>query len=102
MGRNRSTADRALLNRAESTENSDESQGRRASVGRRCALLCSKQKGGLAMKEECLSRRSFVWGGAALAAATLAFSQDQKAKLTADEVVDRIKSKVGIPWRAQT
>jgi putative NIF3 family GTP cyclohydrolase 1 type 2 len=54
------------------------------------------------MKEECLSRRSFVWGGAAIAASTLAFSQDHKAKLAADEVVGRIKSKVGIPWREQT
>jgi putative NIF3 family GTP cyclohydrolase 1 type 2 len=44
------------------------------------------------------SRRTFLIAGAGLAAARLSFS----ASITAGQVIERIKSNVGIPWRAQT
>lgn len=48
------------------------------------------------------SRRSFLVAGAGLAAANLSFSQSAGAGLTAGQVIDRIKTNVGIPWRPQT
>lgn len=50
------------------------------------------------------TRRSFVAGGVALASAagTRGFAQASSPTLTAGEVVDRIKGKVGIPWMTQT
>jgi putative NIF3 family GTP cyclohydrolase 1 type 2 len=44
------------------------------------------------------SRRTFLIAGAGLAAARMSFG----AGITAGQVIDRIKSNVGIPWRAQT
>jgi len=46
-----------------------------------------------------LSRRSFLAGGSVLAAAPLA---QRDRRLTAAEVVDRIRNNVGMPWLAQT
>jgi putative NIF3 family GTP cyclohydrolase 1 type 2 len=54
---------------------------------------------------ECMSmtRRSLVVGGAALAAASQVHGFAQAAgALTAGEVVERIKGKVGIPWMTET
>jgi putative NIF3 family GTP cyclohydrolase 1 type 2 len=42
------------------------------------------------------SRRAFIGGGLALSAAQAA------APLTADQVIERIRQTVGVPWRAQT
>jgi putative NIF3 family GTP cyclohydrolase 1 type 2 len=48
------------------------------------------------------SRRTFVAGVLSLAA-TFALPQvTNPAKITAGQIIDRIKSKVGIPWREQT
>jgi len=47
------------------------------------------------------SRRNFVFGGAA-AASHLALAQDGAKTLTAGQVIERIKTNIGIPWRAQT
>ncbi len=44
------------------------------------------------------SRRTFLLAGAGLAAARISAG----AALTARQVIDRVKSNVGIPWRAQT
>jgi putative NIF3 family GTP cyclohydrolase 1 type 2 len=49
-----------------------------------------------------LSRREFVIMAGAAAAATQLPGQSQKGKLTAGEVVDRIKSNLGIPWNSKT
>ena len=49
-----------------------------------------------------ISRRNFVLGGIGLAAATVATAQTGKSPLTASQIVDRIKSNVGVPWREQT
>jgi putative NIF3 family GTP cyclohydrolase 1 type 2 len=51
-----------------------------------------------------LTRRSLVVGGAALASAARlpGFAQAGAGTLTAAEVVERIKGKVGIPWMAET
>lgn len=48
------------------------------------------------------SRRSFVLVGAGATAASLVPAQERKQTLTAGQVIDRIKSKIGIPWREQT
>ena len=48
-----------------------------------------------------VSRRSFVLGGVGLAA-SIAAAQAAKAELTAGQVIERIKSNVGIPWREKT
>jgi putative NIF3 family GTP cyclohydrolase 1 type 2 len=50
------------------------------------------------------TRRSFVAGSVALAAAarSQAFGMSSAGSLTAAEVVDRIKGKVGIPWMTTT
>jgi len=42
------------------------------------------------------SRRAFIGGGLALSAVQAA------APLTADQVIERIRQNVGVPWRAQT
>ncbi len=47
-----------------------------------------------------ISRRAIVQTAAGLSAAQLAHSQS--AALTAGQVIDRIKTNVGVPWRAQT
>ncbi|HEY6392769.1 MAG TPA: Nif3-like dinuclear metal center hexameric protein [Bryobacteraceae bacterium] len=44
------------------------------------------------------SRRTFLLAGAGLAAARMSIG----AALTAGQVIDRIQSNIGIPWRAQT
>lgn len=49
-----------------------------------------------------ISRRNFVLGGIGLAAAIVATAQTGKSPLTASQIVDRIKSNVGVPWREQT
>jgi putative NIF3 family GTP cyclohydrolase 1 type 2 len=50
------------------------------------------------------TRRSFLAGGAALASAagTRGFGQATSSTLTAAQVVERIKGRVGIPWMSQT
>ena len=48
-----------------------------------------------------LSRREFVAASTA-ALGTAAFGQTRSAQLTAGQVIDRIKSQVGVPWREQT
>jgi len=48
------------------------------------------------------SRRNFLIAGAGLAATNLSFSQPVAGQLTAGQVIDRIKSNVGIPWRPQS
>jgi putative NIF3 family GTP cyclohydrolase 1 type 2 len=45
-----------------------------------------------------LSRRSFLYAGAGLVGATLA----RHSSISAADVIQRIKDRVGIPWRAQT
>ena len=50
-----------------------------------------------------MTRRSFLLSGAAVAASTPALAVGQAgAALSAAQVVDRIKNKVGIPWLAET
>jgi putative NIF3 family GTP cyclohydrolase 1 type 2 len=49
-----------------------------------------------------MSRRSFVLGGLGLAAVSMAPAQTAESQPTAAQIVDRIKSNVGLPWRAQT
>jgi putative NIF3 family GTP cyclohydrolase 1 type 2 len=49
-----------------------------------------------------VSRRAFIQAGAALGAAQTALPQSTGEALTAGQVIDRIKTNVGIPWRAQT
>jgi putative NIF3 family GTP cyclohydrolase 1 type 2 len=47
------------------------------------------------------SRRTFLAGAGAIAAASASMAQQNKT-LTAKDVVDRIRNNVGIPWRDQT
>ena len=51
-----------------------------------------------------LSRRAFLYSGTSVAAAALPWPAATAAQptLAADEVIRRVKDKVGIPWRAQT
>jgi putative NIF3 family GTP cyclohydrolase 1 type 2 len=49
-----------------------------------------------------VSRRAFIQAGVALGAAQTALPQSTGEPLTAGQVIDRIKTNVGIPWRAQT
>ncbi len=49
-----------------------------------------------------VSRRAFIQAGAALTAAQTALPQSTGEALTAGQVIDRIKTNIGIPWRAQT
>ena len=51
-----------------------------------------------------ITRRSFLQAGAGLAAVTFPSSAwpSAQATLSAGDVIQRIKDKVGIPWRAQT
>jgi putative NIF3 family GTP cyclohydrolase 1 type 2 len=48
------------------------------------------------------SRRALLLAGAGAAAARVTFPQASKEPLTAGHVIERIKTNVGIPWRAQT
>jgi putative NIF3 family GTP cyclohydrolase 1 type 2 len=48
------------------------------------------------------SRRTFLLAGAGLATANIARSQSAGGGLTAGQVIERIKTNVGIPWRSQT
>ncbi len=52
------------------------------------------------MNDFTASRRTFLLGSMGLAAAKLVHAQT--APLTAGQVIERIKTQVGIPWRAQT
>jgi len=54
------------------------------------------------MNRNHFSRRSFVLTGAGLTAVGLVPAQESKQTLTAVQIIDRIKSKIGIPWRDQT
>jgi putative NIF3 family GTP cyclohydrolase 1 type 2 len=54
------------------------------------------------MKTSPLSRRALMLTGAGIAAQCSAPSQDAKPPLTAGQVIDRIKQKVGVPWQTQT
>jgi hypothetical protein len=47
------------------------------------------------------SRRAFIGGGLALSAAPTVSPQTPGA-LTADQVIERIRQNVGVPWRNQT
>jgi hypothetical protein len=47
-------------------------------------------------------RRNLMLAGVAIAAAPSATPQQSGGKLTALDVIDRVRNKVGIPWRAQT
>ena len=49
-----------------------------------------------------ISRRELVAAAAAIANARPLAAQNQSATITAAEVIARIKSNVGIPWREQT
>ncbi len=53
------------------------------------------------MENHAFSRRSFVLGGVGFAA-SIAAAQAGKAELTAGQVIERIKSNLGIPWRDKT
>jgi putative NIF3 family GTP cyclohydrolase 1 type 2 len=48
------------------------------------------------------SRRKFLLVGAGCAAVQTIHAQESKSILTAAEVIERIKSNVGVPWREQT
>src|SRR4051794_37802562 len=52
------------------------------------------------MTMDSFSRRAFVGGGLALSAQTL--EAQNSAPLTANQVIERIRQNVGVPWRAQT
>jgi putative NIF3 family GTP cyclohydrolase 1 type 2 len=54
------------------------------------------------MDRQDIPRRSFVLTGAGMAAAGLVHSQASKPGLTAVQVIERIKTNIGIPWREQT
>jgi putative NIF3 family GTP cyclohydrolase 1 type 2 len=54
------------------------------------------------MDNKHLSRRNIMLSGAGLTLGTLATGQEAKPTLTAAQVIDRIKSNVGVPWREQT
>jgi putative NIF3 family GTP cyclohydrolase 1 type 2 len=49
-----------------------------------------------------VSRREFLLTGATFATAPRVLGQPAAGPLTAQQVIDRIKSQVGIPWRAET
>lgn len=49
-----------------------------------------------------ISRRRFVSSGAALLATSAAAAPRNSAKLTAGEVLDRIRANIGIPWLSAT
>lgn len=49
-----------------------------------------------------MTRREFVIGGSAAVSAGLARAQETRTPLTAGMVIDRIRTQVGVPWRAQT
>jgi putative NIF3 family GTP cyclohydrolase 1 type 2 len=48
------------------------------------------------------SRRDFLLAGAAIPALAYTPASTISQKLTAGQVIDRIKAKVGVPWRTQT
>jgi putative NIF3 family GTP cyclohydrolase 1 type 2 len=49
-----------------------------------------------------VSRRKFIIAGSALLAAPLAKAQPTPTQLTAAQLVDRIRSHVGVPWQPET
>lgn len=49
-----------------------------------------------------LTRRALGLAGTGLGIAWATHAQESRATLTAGEVIDRIKAKMGIPWRTQT
>ena len=49
-----------------------------------------------------VSRRKFIIAGSALLAAPLAKAQPTTTQLTAAQLVDRIRSHVGVPWQTET
>ena len=54
------------------------------------------------MENNRVSRRNLMLSGAGLTLAGLVPAQEPKTTLTAAQVIDRIKSNIGIPWREQT
>jgi putative NIF3 family GTP cyclohydrolase 1 type 2 len=54
------------------------------------------------MRSNKVSRRNFIIAGSALLAAPLAKAQPAPAHLTAGQLVERIRNRVGVPWRAET
>jgi putative NIF3 family GTP cyclohydrolase 1 type 2 len=54
------------------------------------------------MENNRVSRRNLMLSGAGLTLAGLVPAQEPKTALTAAQVIDRIKSNIGIPWREQT
>src|ERR1700761_3497910 len=53
------------------------------------------------MTDHPVSRRDFLIGGSAVIAAPFAMAQPA-ASLTADQLVERIRKQVGVPWRTPT
>ena len=54
------------------------------------------------MRSNSISRRNFIIAGSALLAAPLAKTQPSSPQLTASQLVERIRSHVGVPWRPET
>jgi putative NIF3 family GTP cyclohydrolase 1 type 2 len=54
------------------------------------------------MTSDIISRRKFILTGSALLAAPLAKAQQSPAELTAEQLVERIRGHVGVPWRTET
>jgi putative NIF3 family GTP cyclohydrolase 1 type 2 len=54
------------------------------------------------MTSNLISRRSFLITGSALLAAPLAKAEPPSTRLSAAQVVEQIRSHVGVPWRAET
>ena len=54
------------------------------------------------MENNRVSRRNLMLSGAGLTLTGLVPAQEPKTTLTAAQVIDRIKSNIGIPWREQT
>jgi putative NIF3 family GTP cyclohydrolase 1 type 2 len=54
------------------------------------------------MRSNSISRRNFIIAGSALLAAPLAKTQPASPQLTASQLVERIRSHVGVPWHAET
>jgi putative NIF3 family GTP cyclohydrolase 1 type 2 len=54
------------------------------------------------MRANSISRRNFIITGSALLAAPLAKAQQISTQFTAGQLVEHIRSHVGVPWRAET
>jgi putative NIF3 family GTP cyclohydrolase 1 type 2 len=54
------------------------------------------------MRSSRISRRNFIIAGSAVLAAPLAKAQQTPTQFTAEQLVDRIRNQVGVPWQANT